>query len=73
MNSYYEFISEQHHQQVSFSRRANYLRSNQDQRFGTLGKIIGKCGDLLIDCGSWMKRASRYPIEENSIGIYSQN
>ena len=73
MNPQYDFISKQHEQLISLSQRTNSLRNIQEQRNGAWGKVIGRCGDVLIDCGSWMKRVSSSPIEDNSAGVYTQN
>ena len=73
MNPHYDFISNQHEQLISLSQHTSKLRNMQDQRNGTWGKVIGGFGDVLISCGSWMKRVSSSPIEENSIGVYTQN
>ena len=73
MNGYYEYILAQQNQQVKWSHRANYLRSYQEQPNGTWVRIIGRFGDVLISCGAWMKRVSSSPIDDNSVGIYSQN
>jgi len=73
MDPYYEYILYQQEQLITLSSRATYLRSLQDQRFGTWGKFIDKCGDVLINFGSWMKRVSNSSINENSVGVYTQN
>ena len=73
MNPHYDLISNQQEQLISLSQRTNNLRNMQDQRNGTWGKVIGGFGDVLIICGSWMKRVSSSPIEEKSVGVYSQN
>jgi len=73
MNGYYEYILAQQNQLVKWSHRANYLRSCQEQHHGAWVRIIGRFGDVLISCGAWMKRVSSSPIDDNSVGIYSQN
>lgn len=73
MQLYYEFIMEQQEQLITLSDRANYLRRYHEQRSSAWGRFVNWCGDVLIDCGSWMKRVSHSPIDENSVGIYSRN
>jgi hypothetical protein len=73
MNPQYDFISNQQEQLISLSQRTHDLRNIQVQRYGAWGKVIGRFGDVLINCGSWMKRVSSTPIEKNSVGVYTQN
>ena len=73
MNPQYEFISKQQEQLISLAHQTKLLQKRQVRRYGVWGKIIDRFGDVLIDSGSWMKRVSRSPIEDNSVGIYTQN
>ena len=73
MNSYYEFISKQQDQMLILSFRACCLNSQQVHRFGTWGKVIDRCGDVMINFGSWLKNVSNAPIKEKSVSIYSRN
>ena len=69
MNSHYEFISKQNNQMLTFSIQARFLRSNPPRRPSVWGLLIGRCGDILIECGFWMKRVSQAGMKENSVGI----
>jgi hypothetical protein len=73
MDSYYEFIVKQQDQLITLSLRAIYPHSDRKRRVSTWGRFIGRCGDALIDCGSWMKRVSNSPIDENSVGFFTRN
>jgi hypothetical protein len=73
MNPQYEFISKQQEQLISLAQLNKLLQKRQVQRYGVWGKFIGRFGDVLIDSGSWMKRVSSAPVEDNSAGIYTQN
>lgn len=73
MNSYYEYILHRQDQMIQLAQQASSLRRGPAHRFGNWGRFISGCGDLLISCGSWMKKVSNPPINENSVSIYSQN
>lgn len=73
MNPEYEFISHQQEQLIALSRHMEYLRSRKKQHQAAWVKFIDKCGDLLIDGGSWMKKVSSSRLEEHSVGLFPQN
>lgn len=73
MKLYYEFIVKQQEQLITLSHRAVYLHSYQEKRSNAWGRFVHWCGDVLIDCGSWLKRVSISPKDDNSVGIYSRN
>ena len=73
MNPNYEFINKRQDQLLDQSQRIYLLRSFQMQKYSAWRRLIDHCGDLLITSGSWLKKASRAPIDKNSMGIYTQN
>ena len=73
MNPKYEFISN-HREEMIVQTQLNILvRSCRVQRHGLRGWMFDKLGDVLISSGSWLKKISRSPIDDNSVTIYSQN
>ena len=73
MNPHYKFISDQREQLISPTHYTHQLRSRREKRYGLWVKVIDRLGDVLIGCGSWMKRVSSSPSEDNSVRIYTQN
>jgi hypothetical protein len=73
MNPNYEFINRRQGQLMAQSQRLSLLRSFQVRKFSAWGRLIDHCGDILITSGSWLKKASRPPVDKNSMGIFSQN
>jgi len=73
MNLNYEFISNHQEQLLIQSQQNNLIRSSRAHQNGLRGKIFDKLGDALISSGSWLKKISRSPIDDNSVTIYSQN
>ena len=73
MNPQYEFISNHREEMIVQTRLNNLIRSFRAQQNGLRGKIFGKLSDALISSGSWLKKISRSPIDDNSVTIYSQN
>lgn len=73
MNPKYEFISNHREQLIIQTQQNNLIRSCRARQDGLPGKIFDKLGDALISGGSWLKKISRSPIEDNSVTIYSQN
>jgi hypothetical protein len=73
MNPNYEFISNHQEQLLIQSQQNNLIRSSRAHQNGLRGKIFDKLGDALISSGSWLKKISRSPIDDNSVTIYSQN
>jgi len=73
MNPQYEFISNHREEMIVQTRLNNLIRSCRAQQNGLRGKIFDKLGDELISSGSWLKKISRSPIDDNSVTIYSQN
>lgn len=72
MDPRYEFVSRQQNQLITLSYLTRNLRSCRKPNRAVWVQIVGRCGDLLIDCGSWMKRVSHSPIESNSVGLSTQ-
>jgi hypothetical protein len=73
MNPNYEFINKGQDQLMAQSQRLCLLRSFRPRKFSAWRRLFDYCGDLLITTGSWLKKASRAPIEKKSMGIYTQN
>lgn len=73
MNPKYEFISNHREQLIIQTQQINLIRNCRDHQNGLPGKIFDKLGDALISSGSWLKKISRSPIDDNSVTIYSQN
>ncbi len=73
MNPQYEFISNHREQLIIQTQQNNLIRSCRAHQNGLRGKIFDKLGDALISSGSWLKKISRSPIDDNSVTIYSQN
>lgn len=73
MNPEYEFISYQQEQLIALTQRMDDLRSSKKQDQAAWVKFIDKCGDLLIDGGSWMKRVSSSRLDNTSVGLFPQN
>lgn len=73
MDFQYEFISNLREQMIVQTRLNYLIRSRRAQQKGLRGKIFDKLGDALIFSGSWLKKISRSPIDDNSVKIYSQN
>jgi hypothetical protein len=73
MNPKYEFISNHREQLLIQAQQNNLIRNCRADQNGLRGKIFGKLGEALISSGSWLKKISRSPIEDNSVTIYSQN
>jgi len=73
MNPNYEFINKRQDQLMDQSQRICLLHGYQMRKYSAWGRLIDHCGDLLITSGSWLKKASRAPVEKNSMGIYTQN
>jgi hypothetical protein len=73
MNPQYEFISNQREEMLVQTRLSYSIRNCNAQRHSLRGKIVGKLGDALIASGSWLKKNSRSPMDDNSVTIYSQN
>jgi hypothetical protein len=70
MNPNYEFISAWREHMIAQGRLNLLLKNNHP---GVRARLFLKVGDMLINSGSWLKRAAPSPIEENSIPLYSQN
>lgn len=70
MNPNYEFISAWREQMIAQGRLNLLLRNNHP---GVRVRLFLKLGDILINSGSWLKRAAHSPIEENLIPLYTQN
>ena len=73
MNPQYEFISNHREQLIIQTQQNNLIRSRRAHQNGLREKIFDKLGDTLISSGSWLKKISRSPIDDNSVTIYSQN
>jgi len=73
MNPQYEFISNHREEMIVQTQLNNLVRSCRVQRHGLRGWMFDKLGDVLISSGSWLKKISRSPIDDNSVTIYSQN
>ena len=73
MNPQYEFISNHREEMIVQTRLNNLIRNRRAQQNGLRGKIFDKLDDALIASGSWLKKISRSPIDDNSVTIYSQN
>ena len=73
MNPNYEFISNHREEMIIQTQQNNLIRSRRAHQIGLPGKIFDKLGDALITSGSWLKKISRSPIEDNSVTIFLQN
>jgi hypothetical protein len=73
MDSYYEFNLYLQHQLLETAWRAKILQDCREKRYKSWKRLFSRCGDMLIICGAWMKRVSRSPVNEKSMGIYSRN
>jgi hypothetical protein len=72
MDPRYEFVTSQQNQLITLSYLTRNLRSCSRPNRAVWVQVVGRCGDLLIVCGSWLKRVSHSPIESNSIGLSPQ-
>jgi hypothetical protein len=70
MNPKYEFISAWREQMMAAGHQNLFLKNSQ---LGVRAKLFLKLGDVLINSGSWLKRAAHSSVEKNAMSLYTQN
>lgn len=73
MNPKYEFISNQRGKMIVQSQIDYAIHDRRAPHSGLPGKFMDKFGDVLIASGSWLKKISQVPTDENSVTVYPQS
>lgn len=72
MDPQYDFLSTHREQLLVQAKINQMLQKRGNNQVGLRGKIFSRLGDVLISSGTWFKKSSRSPANENSVTIYSQ-